>query len=148
MRISDWSSDVCSSDLGELQMPISGIGVARLPRGDRLRLRSPGGEALRGRSAEQQRGSEYPLDRRLYLRPHRLDDLAKMDDAGRTLVDRFEIVADRLLARDVREGAEDGGEEARRFGFAGGGAANAPDTRLRVDVEEADRKSTSMNYRK
>src|SRR3546814_15842711 len=60
-----------------------------------------------------------------------------MDDAGRTLVDRFEIVADRLLARDVREGAEDGGEEARRFGFAGGGEANAPATRLRVDVDEA-----------
>src|SRR3546814_1106149 len=60
-----------------------------------------------------------------------------MDDAGRTLVDRFEIVADRLLARDVREGAEDGGEEARRFGFDGGGEANAPVTRLRVDVDEA-----------
>src|SRR3546814_11084024 len=81
-------------------MPISGIGVARLPRGDRLRLRSPGGEALRGRSAEQQCGSEYPLDRCLYLRPHRLYDMAKMDDAGRTLAGRCEMVADRMLARD------------------------------------------------
>ena len=39
-------------------------------------------------------------------------------DAVRALFDRLEIVADRLLARNVGERAEDGREEAGHLGFA------------------------------
>ena len=100
-------------DSGDLEVAVGGIGIAGLARGDVLRPGPPGGEPLRRRAGEEEGRAERALDRRLDLGPHRLDDPAQPPDRRRALVDRLEIVADRLLARNVRKGAEDGGEEAR-----------------------------------
>ncbi len=56
------------------------------------------------------------------------------------LFDRLEIVADRLLARNVGKRAEDGGEEARGLHVAGSadiGELDALHARLGIDIDEA-----------
>src|SRR3546814_16336091 len=84
MRISDWSSDVCSSDLGR------DIG----------------------------------------------DHAAHLLDPARARGDRIEVVADRLLARQLRNRAEDRLEEARRAGLGAFGEVDLH-ARRGIDVTEA-----------
>ena len=100
-------------DGGELEMGISGIGIAGGAGGEIVRLGTPGAEPLRGRAEEEEGGAERVLDRRLDLRPHRPDDPALPADAAGEAIDRLQIVADRLLARNVGQRADDGGDEAR-----------------------------------
>src|SRR3546814_7320258 len=48
MRISDWSSDVCSSDLNNL-LSINGVNVARVSASERIRVEKDGANDNGGR---------------------------------------------------------------------------------------------------
>src|SRR3546814_2085976 len=85
MRISDWSSDVCSSDLFDLGRDIG-------------------------------------------------DHAAHLLDPARARGDRIEVVADRLLARQLRNRAEDRLEEARRAGLGAFGEVDLHARRNRKSV--------------
>jgi hypothetical protein len=98
-----------------LEMPVGRVGIARLPGRNVLRARSPACEARGGRPSQQQGRAEGALDRSLHLRPHRIDDVPQAPDPGRSRVDRFEIVPDRLFARNIGQRAEDRREEAGRL---------------------------------
>ena len=99
----------------QLQMAVSGIGKARRDGGLRLRLRAPGGQAGRGRPVQEEGAADARLYLLLDLRPQTIDDPAHVADAGGASFDRFQIVADRLFARDFGERAKDRREEARKF---------------------------------
>src|SRR6185503_3914338 len=91
--------------------------------------------ALRG-AVEEEAGSDRALDRGLDLGADGFGDPPEPADPRRHAVDRLEIVADRLLARDVRKRAEDGAEEAGRL-LAVAAEADALHARLGIDVDEA-----------
>src|SRR3712207_6616513 len=121
---------------GDLQVSVGRIGVAGGTRRDLVRPPAPGGEAF-SRGSEQEEGrAQRPLDRLLYLRLHRLHDPAQPPNSTREILDRLQIVPDRLLPRDVGQCAQYGSDEAGRLAFLAAAEANALQAWLRVDVDE------------
>jgi hypothetical protein len=77
-------------------------GIASLFGGRLLRLVPPVGQALAVGLVEEQGIAEQAFDRFLDLRLQRIDDRAEPGALARLLFQRFQIVADRLFARDRR----------------------------------------------
>ncbi len=128
-------------DRRELQLRIGGIGKTCHVRGAILRLVAPFGQPLRGRAVEEQCVAEQPADGFLDLGAQRIGNGAHLADARGAALDPFEIVADRLFARNVRDRAEDRREEAgqplaARVAFARLVHA-ARQIGLGVDIDEA-----------
>src|SRR3546814_6123889 len=132
LRISDWSSDVCSSDL----LAITGIAVTGLAPGADLRAAAPAREPRGGGPTEEQRMAEQRLNFAFDLGRDIGDHAAHLLDPARARGDRIEVVADRLLARQLRNRAEDRLEEARRAGLVAFGEVDLH-ARRGVDVNEA-----------
>src|SRR3546814_929284 len=152
MRISDWSSDVCSSDLGQLEVHARGVGnldldlaVVEVTLTDALAETLARGlaRAFAGERVEQ------PLHRGLFgggahrfaaavlFEPHGF-----LDEVARDLFDVAADIADfgEFGRLDLDEGGVgELGETARNLGLAAAGGAD------HQDILGADRKSTRLN---
>src|SRR3546814_19505897 len=80
MRISDWSSDVCSSDLRIGPEPQAKVGAALLKPGREVDLQGRGGEPCH-RPLQQQAGAGIPLYREIAV-PRGDGDIGKPSVAG------------------------------------------------------------------
>ena len=133
------ASAISSTTVGDLELAVGGIGIAGLAR---RRGRAPWPARRRAAPGvglvEEEARADRALDRRLDLGPHRLDDPPQPPDPRRHPLDRLEIVADRLLARDVGQRAEDG---ARRSPAARPSPSpvrrHALHAGLGIDIDEA-----------
>src|SRR3546814_8670946 len=154
MRISDWSSDVCSSDLIILQRVARGQRnrEARFGRGQAEPLRDAvdldhGGFAGRTAERDDQRGAEADaadLLRRLprYTRDEHGAFLARGRDRleGEARgIGAFDQIEQPFLARRMGEGEAvlRGADEARAFGARGAGVGGE-DSELLVAAEERE----------
>ncbi len=130
-------------DHRELELGIGRIGETGCARGLALHAGAPEREAARCRPDEEERPADRGLDKLLDVRPQCADDLAHAADAAAALGYGLEIVADRLLARQVAERAEDRAEEAGQLDMAarvarpGRGQPERPQARGRLDIDEA-----------
>src|SRR3546814_3217917 len=134
-----------------------------LPPGADLPAAAPAREPRGGGPTEEQRMAEQRLNFAFDLGRDIGDHAAHLLDPARARGDRIEVVADRLLARQLRNRAEDRLEEARRAGLVAFGEVDLH-ARRGVDVNEAaidrtpgrafpqrvdrgleDRKSTRLN---
>ena len=108
-------------DAGDLQLAIGGIGKARFARRHALHPRSPVRQALGGRREHQHAHADGIFDGGIDFGRHAIDDIAQPPHIGRQRLDGGKVVVDRLLARDIGQAAQHGGEKARQLHRVGGG---------------------------
>src|SRR3546814_755091 len=95
MRISDWSSDVCSSDLG---LPAQTVMADAAYDSDRLRRKIAEKGALAVIPNNPSRCLKHPLDKHLYAQRHLVECCFSKLKQFRRVATRFEKTARNYLA--------------------------------------------------
>ena len=125
-------------DQREFEMAVRDETIAALPRCLDMRRRPPLSKPRRCRLVEKEGVAKRRLYPLLHLRAHRIDDHAHALDAARQRLQRLDIIADRLFARDIRQRLEDRCEKARQLGrWLAAAQRHAAPPRLGVDIDKA-----------
>ncbi len=125
-------------DPRDLGLGIGAEGITGLFGRGLLGTRPPARQAPGGRPVEEQGASKEAIDRRLDFGAQAGDDLPGALRLAAALFEQFEVVADRLLARDGRERAENGPEKADRLVLSAGEGVEAVGARVDIDETPID----------
>ena len=119
---------------GEFQPAIGAIGKARRFRRLAVHAAAPGCQSFQAGREQQQAHADGGIDGDIHLRHHADHDMAQPARPGRNRLDRAQAVADRLLPRNIGEGAQDGAEKAGRLA---GHRAIVVHPRLGIEIDKA-----------
>ena len=123
---------------GDLQMAISGIAIASTFRRCRLRALPPRGQPCLRRRIEEQRIAKQRLDLLFDLGADAGNDRPHPLDLARAFGDLFQIVANRLLAGEFGNRADDRLKEAGGLGVGGAEVDRAAGVRIDIDEPPVD----------